>query len=232
MQAMEHKQRRQIKLEDYKREQARISRRKLYRTSTFYTTYAMIVLVFTLRSRHPVVGLVFYVMGLASYTFIEYVSHRWLFHHQFEDKPGIDHYLHKIFDTVHNGHHENPLDGEHINGRLRDLLPLFVVAAPLSYISPIYIFPVMLAGNVQGYILTEWIHHCMHFYKFRDPYFRYARRHHFYHHSPRGKDQGYGVTNGFWDILFKSRYPAEVRWALHQRPKGKRAPSRQVVRTA
>jgi sterol desaturase/sphingolipid hydroxylase (fatty acid hydroxylase superfamily) len=205
----------------YKREQARKSRKSLYRTSAWYTTYAMIVLVLTLRSRHPIVGLVFYAMGLASYTLVEYFTHRWLFHYQFEDKPGIDHYLHKIFDSMHNGHHENPLDGDHISGRLRDLLPLFVVAAPLSFIAPIYTLPVMLAGNVQGYIITEWIHHAMHFYKFRDPYFRYARRHHFYHHSPKGKDRGYGVTNGFWDICFKTRYPAEVRWALHYRPKGK-----------
>src|SRR5574342_1188342 len=122
----------------YKREQARISRRKLYWTTAWYSTYAAILLVFTLRSRHPIVGLVFFVMGMASYTFVEYITHRWLFHYQFEDKPGIDHYLHKIFDSVHNGHHANPLDGEHINGRLRDLLPLFVVAAPLSFIAPIY----------------------------------------------------------------------------------------------
>src|SRR5262245_23943883 len=212
---------RRLPLQLYKKEQARISRKKLYWTTAWYTTYAVILLVLTLRSKHPVVGLGFFAVGMASYTFIEYIAHRWMFHYKFEDKPGIEHYLHKIFDSVHNGHHENPLDGEHINGRLRDLLPLFVVAAPLSFIAPIYTLPIMLAGNVQGYILTEWIHHAMHFYKFRDPYFRYARRHHFYHHSPKGKGRGYGVTNGFWDICFNTRYPAEVRWALHHRPKGK-----------
>lgn len=209
-------------LDVYKREQARISRKSLYKTSAFYTSYATIVLFFGCRSAHPIVSLVFYVAGMASYTLVEYVTHRWLFHFQFEDKPGIDHYLYRIFNPIHTGHHANPLDGEHINGRLRDLLPLFIVAVPLSYTAPIYTLPVMLAGNVQGYIVTEWIHHSMHFYKFRDPYFRYVRRHHFYHHSPRGIGQGFGVTNGFWDIWFKTRYPAEVRWALHQRPKRKR----------
>jgi hypothetical protein len=232
MPVIEHKLKRKIKLDEYKREQAQISRRKLYRTSAFYTTYALIVLVLMLRSEHPIIGLFFFVIGMASYTLIEYVAHRWMFHFKFEDRPGIEHYLHKIFDSVHNGHHANPLDGEHINGRLRDLLPLFVVAAPLSYIAPIYTLPIMLAGNVQGYIVTEWIHHCMHFYKFRGPYFRYARRHHFYHHSPRGQGSGYGVTNGFWDIIFNSRYPAEVRWALHHRAKGKPAPAQPVVRIA
>lgn len=222
MTEIEKKPWRTLGLENYKREQARISRKSLYNTTAFYTTYSMAVLYFTLRSKHPIVGFVFYVTGLASYTLIEYLSHRWMFHYQFRDVPGIEHYLHKIFDSIHNGHHANPLDGHHISGRLRDLLPLFVVAAPLSYIAPIYTLPIMLAGNVQGYIITEWIHHSMHFYKFRDPYFRYARRHHFYHHSPKGIGRGYGVTNGFWDIIFKSRYPDHVRWALHQRPKSKR----------
>jgi hypothetical protein len=212
---------REVPLGVYKKQQARISRHKLYKTSAFYTTYAVIVLAFALRSPHPLVALIFYVLGMASYTLVEYLTHRWLFHYQFEDKPGLDHYLYKIFDSKHNGHHNNPLDGNHINGGLGDLLPLFVVAAPLSFVAPLYTLPVMLAGNVQGYIVTEWIHHCMHFYRFRDPYFRYVRRHHFYHHSPRGAGRGYGVTNGFWDIPFRSRYPAEVRWALHRRAKQK-----------
>ena len=212
---------RQIPLDVYKREQSRISRKSLYKTSAFYTSYAVIVLALASRSRHPIVGVVFFTVGMASYTLVEYVTHRWLFHAHFKNQPGIEGYLHKIFDKIHTGHHDNPLDGEHINGDLRDLLPLFFVAAPLSYIAPIYTLPVMLAGNVFGYCVTEWIHHSMHFYKLRDPYFRYARRHHFYHHSPKGIDRGYGVTNGFWDIWFKTRYPAEVRWALHDRPKGK-----------
>lgn len=203
----------------YRQEQARISRKSLYRTSSFYVSYATIVLYFSCRSTHPIVGLIFFTVGVASYTLVEYVTHRWLFHFQFKDRPGIEHYLHKLFDTVHTGHHENPLDGEHINGDLPDLLPLFFVAAPLSYVAPIYTLPVMLGGNVLGYIITEWIHHSMHFYNFQNVYFRYARRHHFYHHSPKGVDRGYGVTNGFWDIVFKTRYPAEIRWALHKRPK-------------
>jgi sterol desaturase/sphingolipid hydroxylase (fatty acid hydroxylase superfamily) len=217
--------RRRKPLAEYKREQARISRKSLLKTSAFYTTYSVIVLYYTMRSAHMWWGTLFYVVGMWSYTFIEYISHRWLFHHVFKRTPGIEGYLHKLFDSVHNGHHENPLDGEHINGDLKDLLPLFVVAAPLSFfVAPIYTLPAMLAGTVEGYVITEWIHHCMHFYKLRDPYFRYARRHHFYHHSPKGERQGFGVTNGFWDIWFKTRYPKEVRWALHKRRRTQSAP--------
>jgi sterol desaturase/sphingolipid hydroxylase (fatty acid hydroxylase superfamily) len=208
-------------LRTYKSEQARKSRKSLYQTTTFYGIYGFVILYFALRSPHPFLGLAFYSVGLVSYTFIEYVAHRWMFHHQFKKGPGIEGYLYKIFDSVHNGHHVNPLDGDHISGRLKDLLPLFIVAAPLSFIAPVFALPVLLGGNVQGYVVTEWIHHCMHFYRFRDPYFRYARRHHFYHHSPKGIHRGFGVTNGFWDIIFDTRYSRDVRWALHFRPKGK-----------
>jgi hypothetical protein len=208
-------------LKTYKREQARKSRKCLYGTTIFYGTYGSIILYLALGSPHPFIAVPFYIVGLWSYTLIEYIAHRWMFHYHFKNVPGIEGYLYRIFESVHNGHHANPLDGDHISGELRDLMPLFVVAAPLSFIAPIYTLPVLLGGNVQGYVITEWIHHSMHFYRFQDPYFRYARRHHFYHHSPKGITLGFGVTNGFWDIIFKTRYPKEVRWALHDRPKGK-----------
>src|SRR5262249_5256335 len=92
---------RRIKLEDYKIQQARISRKSLFKTSAWYTTYALILLYMTLRSRHPFVGVIFFVVGMASYTLIEYLSHRWMFHFKFKT-TGIEGLLHRIFDSVHN----------------------------------------------------------------------------------------------------------------------------------
>src|ERR1043165_2996254 len=106
----------------YKRIEARKCRKILYGTTIFYGIYGMVLLVMSCLSPHPFIGLMFYWVGLWSYTLVEYLAHRWLFHYQFKDKPGIDHYLYKIFDSVHNGHHANPLDGDHISGRLKDLL--------------------------------------------------------------------------------------------------------------
>ena len=119
-------------LKAYKREQARKSLKNLYGTTIFYGTYGSIILYLALRSPHPFIAVPFYLVGLWSYTLIEYIAHRWMFHYQFKNVPGIEGYLYRIFDSVHNGHHANPLDGDHISGRLRDLMPLFVVAAPLS----------------------------------------------------------------------------------------------------
>lgn len=202
----------------YKRQQAAISRGRLYPMTVFYSVYAMIVLFFALRSAHPWVALAFYAAGVPVWTLVEYLFHRYVLHGHFGPGEGIiRRFLHERLDPLHWEHHKRPFDGHHINGEIRDLLPLFFVAAPVSFIAPIYTLPILLAGVVQCYVLEEWIHHSVHFYNFRSPYFRYIKRFHYYHHSPKGIDLGYGLTNGFWDIIFKTRYPAPVRQALYRR---------------
>ena len=202
----------------YKRQQARISRHRLYPMTVFYTLYGVTVLVFALRSSHPVPAFIFYLAGIPIWTLVEYLFHRFVLHGRFAPGKGIIRkFLHERMDPLHWEHHARPFDGHHINGELRDLLPLFFVAAPVGFIGPIYALPVLLAGVVQSYVIEEWVHHSVHFYNFRSPYFRYIKRHHFYHHSPKGIEEGYGLTNGFWDIVFKTRYPAPIREALYHR---------------
>ena len=202
----------------YKRQQARISRHRLYPLTVFYTLYSLVVLVIALRSSHPVVAIAFYAAGVPIWTLVEYLFHRFVLHGHFAPGRGIIRkFLHERLDPLHWEHHAHPFDGLHINGELRDLLPLFFVAAPGSFITPVYSLPVLLAGVVQSYVIEEWIHHSVHFYNFSSPYFRYIKRHHFYHHSPNGMEKGYGLTNGFWDIVFKTRYPVPVREALYHR---------------
>ena len=211
----------------YKRQQARISRHRLYPITIFYTLYALVVLVIALRSSHPVVAIAFYAAGIPIWTLVEYVFHRFVLHGRFAPGKGIIRkFLHERLDPLHWEHHARPFDGHHINGELRDLLPLFFVAAPVSFVAPIYTLPALLSGVVQSYVVEEWIHHSVHLYNFRSPYFRYIKRHHFYHHSPKGMEEGYGLTNGFWDIVFKTRYPAPVREALYHRKQSQTFKSR------
>jgi len=200
----------------YKRQQARVSRRRLYPVTIFYSTYALILLMMGFRSPHPVVAATFFALGLPVWTLTEYGFHRFVLHGRFPPGEGIiRRFMHERLDPLHWEHHKRPFDGQHINGELRDLLPLFFVAAPMSFIRPIYTLPMLLAGVVQFYVIEEWVHHSVHYYNFRDPYFRYMKRHHFYHHSTKGMDKGYGLTNGFWDIIFKTSLPDSVRKALY-----------------
>jgi sterol desaturase/sphingolipid hydroxylase (fatty acid hydroxylase superfamily) len=230
-----------IEFEIYKRQQAAISRQSLYRLSALYYGYAITISILALQSSHARIGCGFLVAGVAFWTFVEYLAHRFILHGRFPDGDEIvlvaaqrrysfflhggfpyaerivQHYFHMRLDPLHWEHHRNPYDGHHINAKWRDLLPLFCVTAPLSLIAPIYTLPVFLAGTVASYATEEWVHHSVHFYNFKNPYFRYLKRHHFSHHNPQGLEQGYGLTSAFWDMVFGTQLHGRITFAVFLR---------------
>lgn len=216
--------------EIYRRQQARISRRRLYPVTLFYSSYSLIVLAVALLSSRPVLAVAFFVAGLTFWTLEEWLFHRYVLHQRFPERQGIvKRFLHRRLDPLHWEHHARPFDGRHINGTIRDTLPLFLAGAPLSFIAPIGTLPVFLAGVLLGYVLEEWTHHSTHFYNFSDPYFRYIKRHHGFHHTPAGIDLGYGLTSGFWDVVFNTHYPEPVRRVLYG-SRGSLSPARHKQR--
>lgn len=206
-----------------RRQQAQIARRRLYPVSVLYTAFACAVLAAALRLGRPGVALACFGAGALAWTLVEYLVHRYILHGRFPDGPGpMQHFLHKSFDHLHLEHHARPWDGRHVNGTIKDTGPFALGLAALSFLAPIDTLPAFLAGVLQFYILEEWVHHSVHFCQFENPYFRYIKRHHLYHHSPRGSEAGYGLTNGFWDIVLRTRFPAPVRRALYA-PRAARA---------
>jgi hypothetical protein len=201
-----------------RRQQAAIARRRLYPVSVLYTVYALAVLAAALRLGRPATALAWFASGAFAWTLMEYLVHRHVLHGRFPDGPGLlQHFLHKSFDHLHWEHHARPWDGRHVNGTIKDTGPFALVLAGLSFLAPLDTAPVFIAGLLQFYILEEWVHHSVHFCEFRNPYFRYIKRHHLFHHSPKGSEAGYGLTNGFWDIMLDTRFPAPVRRALYAR---------------
>ena len=208
----------------YKRQQARISRRVLYPVTAFYTLFSALMLLLAFRTKHLYVALAFYFAGLPVWTLVEYLTHRYILHRHFQ-RSKKRYKVHKTFankylDPLHWGHHKRPFDGNHINGRLRDLMPLFVVSAAGGYfLFPLYTALMLLAGVCQCYVIEEWVHHSVHYYNFRDPYFRYIKKHHFYHHTSEGMTKGFGFTSAIWDVVFNTRFPEAVRYRLYRRGK-------------
>jgi sterol desaturase/sphingolipid hydroxylase (fatty acid hydroxylase superfamily) len=87
---------------------------------------------------------------------------------------------------------------------------------PLSILLlPPFTGSIVLAAAFQSYIAEEWIHHATHFYNFRDPYFRYMKKHHLYHHTSQGMTRGFGTSSGILDVVFSTRYPENVRERLY-----------------
>lgn len=205
----------------YKRQQEVISRHKIYKTTAIYTTYWLGILVWAGMSGYFLRALAFMPLGIFLWMLAEYSSHRWVFHHKFvvkDDTPTNKFFTTlgaKYLDPLHTGHHEKPYDGNHMSGRVRDVLPLFALFVPLSFLFPAFTATVVVATFFQGYIMEEWIHHATHFYNFKDPYFRYMKKHHLFHHTAKGQTHGFGTTSGVLDAVFDSRYPFDIRRKLY-----------------
>jgi len=205
----------------YKREQEIISRRKIYRTTAFYSSYFIILLVLAVRSHHFLRAIAFVPLGIVAWMLTEYFSHRFVLHRHWKVsqrryKRFWTRVANKYLDPTHFGHHEKPFDGEHMSGRVRDLLPLFFIFVPLSILLfPAFTASIVVAAAFQSYIAEEWIHHATHYYNFRDPYFRYMKKHHLYHHTSQGMTRGFGTSSGILDLIFMTRYPSNVRRRLY-----------------
>jgi hypothetical protein len=205
--------------------EARKALHRLYPVSIVYSLFSIAVMALALQ-RRAYVAAAFYVLGIVFWTALEYWAHRYILHGRFPDGPGIfQHLLHKYFDHLHWEHHKRPWDGNHINGTLGDTLPFVIPLALLSVLLPIETMAASLAGLLQAYIAEEWIHLSVHFCSFRGRYFRYIKRHHLYHHSPKGMEVAYGLSNGFWDIVYGTRIPIAIRRALHEPKAGRGASS-------
>lgn len=204
--------------------EARKARHRLYPVSALYTAYAMAILGMALRSSHKAAALVSFALGIAAWTWIEYLVHRHILHGRFPDGPSPwKHALHKYFDHLHIEHHQRPWDGNHVSGTIRDTLPFALVLAAACFLFPFHTAPVFLAGVLQAYIAEEWVHHSVHFCQFKGKYFQYIKRHHLYHHSPKGVGVGYGLSSGIWDVVWQTRIPEEERRLLYARAAGRRA---------
>jgi len=205
----------EVPFETYKRHQAALARRRLHPLTAFYTLYAITVLIIASSSARPWTTVAFFSAGCVTWTLVEYLFHRYVLHGRFAPGKGIiRRFLHERLDPLHWDHHMRPFDGMHISGGLKDILPLFFVAAPVSFLFPLYTAPVLLVGVVQSYVAEEWLHYALHFSNSRFPLFRRMKKYHLYHHSPKGIDRGYGITTRFWDGVFDTRFPQSVRRSL------------------
>src|SRR5437764_14970938 len=94
----------------YKREQAAISRGRLYPVTAFYTFYSVLMLALATRTAHPRAGLAFYLAGIPVWTLVEYLSHRCILHRPFQ-KPKHRCKIHntlpkKVLERTHGRDHE------------------------------------------------------------------------------------------------------------------------------
>lgn len=132
------------------------------------------------------------VSGLAAFSFIEYLFHRWIFH-------GPD----SMYRRGHDAHHRDP------HGY--DALPFFLPSAILVGLTLLFALAMpgshacLLGGAIAfGYVGYGLTHFAIHATRFRQPWLRrWAASHHIHHHHA---DANFGVTTPLWDHLLGTRY--------------------------
>jgi sterol desaturase/sphingolipid hydroxylase (fatty acid hydroxylase superfamily) len=141
--------------------------------------------------------------GLLSWTLLEYVLHRFVFH--FAPQPGSELQRDLSF-LIHGVHHDWPYDPDRlVMPPVVAALLAFAVGLPFRALLGERIFPGCFAGLVAGYLWYDLTHYVVHHGKPRTAFGRLQRRNHMVHHFAQPGAR-YGVTTPLWDLVFGT-YP-------------------------
>jgi 4-hydroxysphinganine ceramide fatty acyl 2-hydroxylase len=166
-------------------------------------TYGGMVAFFLYLNTVPFSGsVVYFTVGFFSWTLVEYLLHRYLFHMH---ESRLQYMLHGV-------HHEYPRDRERL---MMPPLPGMIIVS-IFYGMYLLLFgvnaPVFTAGFVLGYMAYTFIHYIVHAWK-PVPGLKFLWAHHLKHHNPVYEDKAYGVSSPLWDYIFgtmpeKKKQPA------------------------
>ena len=134
----------------------------------------------------------FVLVGLGSWTAIEYAMHRFVLH-------GL-----QPFRRWHAEHHQRP-----------KVLIRGTVILSATLIAILIIFPALLLGDfwracalslglLTGYLGYALTHHAIHHWHIYTPWLKERKRWHVLYHHHSEQPGCYGVTSSFWDHIFGS----------------------------
>ncbi len=137
------------------------------------------------------------VAGFVSWTFTEYVLHRFLFH--FEPDNAVGRRVHFL---IHGIHHEDPNDATRlVMPPVAGAVIAIVLYNLFSWIlGPVWVEP-FFGFFLVGYLCYDYTHFAVHHFKPRTRFGKYLKNSHMQHHfvSP---DSRYGVSSPLWDYVF------------------------------
>ncbi|WP_170317605.1 sterol desaturase family protein [Paroceanicella profunda] len=145
--------------------------------------------------------------GLAWWSFLEYVLHRFILH--WEPRGPRGKALRRRLPG-HRGHHDTPGDPERVVNTRRSIALPIAVPLVLGMLVPGVSPPLAMAalgGGAAGYVAYECVHVGCHLGQRPGGYWRMIRRHHALHHH-RDETANFGVTSPLWDILLRTRFHA------------------------
>ncbi len=191
------------------RDEARKARGRLLPTTLTFLAFSVTVVATAFREGPARTVVAFAVLGVLSFSLVEYCVHRFILHGRFPEGRGVRHLLHTSFDHLHVQHHARPWDSNHNGGTLKEtLIPILGVFLGFVVTTPFAAGPVFWAAVAASYVGEEWIHHAIHYCSFKHPAFLALRRHHTMHHAGPGTETNYGLSSPVWDVLLGTRFKA------------------------
>ncbi len=143
-------------------------------------------------------------LGVLTWTFLEYVIHRWMGHdRRFKRTPfGVEHIRHHI-------------EGNYFAATYKKVLVAAivapVVAVPAVAVAGWTCGLLYVAGFIAFYGVYELLHRREHTHAGFGWYGRFLRRHHFHHHFVDGR-KNHGVTTPLWDFVFGTyQHPSQIK---------------------
>jgi len=139
-------------------------------------------------------------VGVLSWTLIEYVLHRFIFHYSPRSAFGK-----KVVYAAHLSHHENPRATNRLFSSLLVSVPIATPYVLLSWIvtGSIQAASYLFAGLTAGYFCYEWLHFQAHHRRPRLRIFRYLRKYHLLHHY-QTPELRFGVTSPLFDVILRT----------------------------
>ena len=186
--------------------------RAMYRADLFlYGTLVIVLLIFLLAASPRALALQLVslaVVGLASWTVIEYALHRFVLH-------GMP-----PFRRWHAQHHRRPSALIGAPTLMSSLLIAMLVFIPSLALAGPWRACALTLGVSVGYLVYALTHHALHHWHADNAWLQRRKRWHAQHHHV-APAVCYGVTTSFWDALFGTagapRLPTRERLTLHRR---------------
>ena len=137
--------------------------------------------------------------GLASWTLIEYLLHRFVLH-------GL-----QPFKRWHAEHHDRPTALICTPTVLSASLIVVLVFLPALLLGGVWRASALTLGVLVGYLTYAITHHATHHWRGRAGWMLQRKRLHALHHSAKGQPQCFGVSSALWDHMLgtPARPPTE-----------------------
>lgn len=139
--------------------------------------------------------------GLAIWSLVEYVLHRFVFH--FHPRSAWGRRIHFIFHGVH---HDYPNDAKRLVMPPSASIPLALLFFGIfSAVFPQYLLYAFFTGFIAGYLIYDMTHYALHHHNFKSPFWKTLKKHHMLHHYS-DDTKGYGVSSALWDGIFRTNF--------------------------